>query len=44
MYNKWKKRTRNEVALPGAGDLADIDERPRPNAKNNRFVCVHLHP
>lgn len=41
MYAKWKKRTRNEVSLPGQGD-ADGDDRPRPNMKVNRGVKDEL--
>ena len=41
MYAKWKKRTRNEVSLPGQGD-ADGDDRPRPNMKLNRGVKDEL--
>jgi hypothetical protein len=40
MYEKWKKKTRREVNMPGVGD--EGDDRPRPNFKANRHVKEEL--
>jgi hypothetical protein len=43
MYETWKKKTKREISLPGAG--ADLDQdasRPRPNVKYNAHVKDEL--
>jgi hypothetical protein len=39
MYEKWKKKTKREISMPGMGDE---DDRPRPNFKFNSKVKDEL--
>ena len=41
MYEKWKKKSRREVTMPGMHN-DDDDDRPRPNFKANRGVKDEL--
>jgi ATP-dependent RNA helicase DDX54/DBP10 len=39
MYEKWKKKSRSEISLPGTGE---IDDRPRPKFRHNAKVKDEL--